>query len=368
MSIFIFLASLLSALVASPSLLAFIYGPASVLSFPFYAEQPVSISLHYYRVHFLTWVIYPIDASAFVINPFTFAFLLFILVNSVGAALGYLMNKKHIFPERYGWIGLLLLVFLSVFLLVIGNVLYNSRVWHTINGFHVYTNRDFDAWRFWTFGFTWLAVVFGDLLLYRPKTVKREISEDLMKNLEAVLGALVFLLSILSILVINFGVVPSTQFLGHYTYSGFAHFSRFYFFPLLLFAGLIAIGHAVYANRRLELGLSIITMFWGVFAWLWVAMSLIDGDSPYIKGSVADNLMEMSLLVLPGILLGTALTLDGMRRKTPPLGKNKLSIINVSRHKSCFLRNPEKKVFGVVFSVFVLKIKKGVKRIFLRIN
>jgi len=141
-----------------------------------------------------------------------------------------------------------------------------------------------------------------------------------MNKIEFVLGATVFLSSILSILFVNFGVVPSRFYPGHYTYSGLAYLSNFYLFPLLLIAGFIAFMHGIYRSRFLELGLGIISILWGSCTWLWVSLNLYDGISPYIK-SFPTSITETWLPIVLGIFLGIALMLDGTRRKTLPLSK-----------------------------------------------
>jgi hypothetical protein len=318
-TIFVVLASVSSAFFASSSLTSTAYAaPASVLSFPLYSEQPSRLWLSYYRVHFLTWIIYPNDAFPLILNPFVFATLLFLAVNSLSAALGYWINRKHIFPASHAWAGLLLLIFLAVPIIVTGDILYNSRAWHSIDGYHVYANREYDAWRFWMFGFTWLTVVSGDFFLFRPNAVKRVIWKDLMNNFEIVAGALVFTFSFLSLLfIICSGVVPSRQFPGHYEYSGFAGLSRLYLFPLILIVGFLVMVHGVYGNRSTESWLSVIVELWGVPAWFFVALTLYDGSSPYIKGSIMNDLVWMALSVAPGLCLGIALMWDGLKTKLP---------------------------------------------------
>jgi len=141
-----------------------------------------------------------------------------------------------------------------------------------------------------------------------------------MDKIEVVLGVTVFLLSVLSILFINFGVVPSRFYPGHYTYSGLAYLSNFYLFPLLLLVGFFTFVHGIYRKRFLELGLGTIILFWGGWAWFCVSLDLYDGTSPYIK-SFPTSITETLLQIVPGTFLGVVLTLDGMRRKTLPSGK-----------------------------------------------
>jgi len=170
MAVFVALASLLPALFAD----AFYGGTvfwadfASVLSFPFYSEKSfpgANPALRYYDAHFLTLVIYSTKSSPSVINPFYLALLLFMLVNSLGSAIGYWMNKKRVVPDSHGWRSLLLLSALGVATIAIGVWLYNILEWSDLQRRFV---QPFivDAWRFGTFGFTWLATVFWDFLLH----------------------------------------------------------------------------------------------------------------------------------------------------------------------------------------------------------
>lgn len=162
MAAFIVLASLLSSIFAWPSIAGVILGgPCSVLSFPFYSASSIGDNplLQFYQIHFLIWVI---DT-----NPF----ILFMLANILGAALGYLINKSLVFPENYGLRGLLLFIALGVAIIWVGFWLYYLPEGPELVGYKIY--RDFDAWRFWTFGFTWIAVVAGDFILHRPKSEQR---------------------------------------------------------------------------------------------------------------------------------------------------------------------------------------------------
>jgi len=166
MAVFIVLAWLLPAIVAWPGLVAVFFGPASVLSFPFYSASSLGGGnplLEFYHVHFLIWVIYP------------YPFILFMLVNIAGAALGYLINKAHIFPESYSWRGLLLLIALGVITIGVGVWLYNlSPSWSELRREYIYPYRDYDAWRFWTYGFTWIAMVVGDFIYMATKKVSQK--------------------------------------------------------------------------------------------------------------------------------------------------------------------------------------------------
>jgi len=174
MAVFVALASLLPAFFADPFYggTAFWAEPASVLSFPFYSEKSLPgtpSALRYYDAHFLTLVIYSTKSSPALISPFHLALLLFMLVNSLGSALGYWMNKKRVVPDSHGWRSLLLLSALGVAAIAIGVWLFNILEWSDLQ-------RRFDkpfivdGWRFGTFGFTWLAAVFWDFLLHRVES------------------------------------------------------------------------------------------------------------------------------------------------------------------------------------------------------
>jgi len=131
----------------------------------------------------------------------------------------------------------------------------------------------------------------------------------LMDKIEVVFGIPVFLFSVLSILSISSSVVPSSQFPGHYTYSADL-LPRILLF-LLPFVGFAAICHATYKRRLLEFALSIVVVVWGFYALLSISMTLIDGHNPYIRGSITDQLNEMTTLLILGMILGVALMLDG---------------------------------------------------------
>jgi len=141
-----------------------------------------------------------------------------------------------------------------------------------------------------------------------------------MNKIEFVLGVTVFLLSVFSILFINSGVVPSDEYPGHYTYGFPACLSELLLITISL-EGIVATAHAAHRKKFLELGLGIVIIVWGFLASGWVDLSIYDGCSPYIKGSLTNELIQMSLSIIPGLFLGIALTLDGMLRKTLPFGK-----------------------------------------------
>jgi len=155
-AIFLVSASLLSAFFALP----FYDGPvffldaASVLSFPFYSDASLpgaNPMLAFYDVHFLTLLIYPVESPPFVIAPFHFAILLFMLVNILSAAFGYWMNKKRIIPQDYGWRSFLMLTAFGIVMIWVGIWLYHEPTWS-------------DALRFGKFGFTWIAAVVWDFV------------------------------------------------------------------------------------------------------------------------------------------------------------------------------------------------------------
>lgn len=96
MAVFVVLASLLSTF--SFNFL--------VLSFPFYSDSSYPSDppwLQYYNVHLvILGVIYPNESLSFSMSSYLFALLLFMLVNMLGAGLGYLVSKKNIIPESHG--------------------------------------------------------------------------------------------------------------------------------------------------------------------------------------------------------------------------------------------------------------------------
>jgi hypothetical protein len=141
----------------------------------------------------------------------------------------------------------------------------------------------------------------------------------LMNKIEVVLGVTVLLLSVLSMLFINFGVVPSLEFPGHYTYSTLAYES---YGSLLLISvvGVVIIVYGVCEKRVLESGLGFVISLCGFLAFSWVNLSLIDGTSPYIK-SFPTSIIETLLPIIPNIFLGIALMLDGIRQKMLPSNK-----------------------------------------------
>ena len=142
----------------------------------------------------------------------------------------------------------------------------------------------------------------------------------LMDEIEIGLGVTVLLLSIFSILFINFGVVPSPQFPGHYTYSISANNAEILLL-LILVVGFIAIVHGAFKKRILEFLPGFLVLLWGGGALLWVSLSLHDGAASYIK-SFPTDVIETWLSMVPGIVLGIILALDGIRRKTLPSNQN----------------------------------------------
>jgi hypothetical protein len=134
----------------------------------------------------------------------------------------------------------------------------------------------------------------------------------LKNGITALLGITIIFLSALSVFLINNGVIPSREYPGHYTYSSSAHLVRYYLFPLMLFTGLLAVGHGWYKKRISELMIGIAIELWGANAFWFIALTLIDGGSPYIKGPIGDILILMSLTLAVGLAIGIALTLDGI--------------------------------------------------------
>jgi len=152
MAVFIVLASLLST--------TFSY--FFVLSFPFYSASSIGDAppeLFFYEVRLAIFgVIYPSESLSFSVSPYHFAILLFMLVNSLGAGLGYLINKKNIIPESHGWKSFLLLTAFGIAMFWIGSLLFHNPMWWWL-----------DADSFEVFGVTWIAVVLGDFILFRQK-------------------------------------------------------------------------------------------------------------------------------------------------------------------------------------------------------
>lgn len=135
-----------------------------------------------------------------------------------------------------------------------------------------------------------------------------------MNKTEIVLGITVLLLSVLSILTITLGVVPSLEYPGHYTYSRLAYHS--YVSLLLIFsAGVAVIVIGVCEKRVLESGLGFVISLCGFLALFWVSLGLYDGTSTYIK-SFPTSIIKTLLPIIPNIFLGIVLMLDGIRRKT----------------------------------------------------
>jgi hypothetical protein len=131
-----------------------------------------------------------------------------------------------------------------------------------------------------------------------------------MNKIEVLLGVSAFTFSVIFILFISFGVIPSKEYPGHFTYSNLAHLSRFVLLPLLSLQGFVALGHAIVRKKPLEIGVGIFIVVWGVLTWLTVAATLIDGSSPYIK-SYPTSVTDTCLLLVPSIFLGIVLMLDG---------------------------------------------------------
>lgn len=133
-----------------------------------------------------------------------------------------------------------------------------------------------------------------------------------MNRAEFVLGVSVFVLTILSVGLFNYGVVSSERYPEQYTYGSAADFSVGLLF-LIMLEGLIATFHGARSKGFAEAGLGIATTVWGFLAFLLVSVSLSDGRAPYIIAFPTPVTMT-ELLIFPGVFLGIVLLLDGLRR------------------------------------------------------
>jgi len=208
---FIFLASLLSTVVGS-SLLALLFGPLPLLSFPFYqlsGERRIILPAPYnysqripsYEIRFLTMEILslvpqdPVDGSFnggwVMVQGYrvvfwgsevgslpvgseyrsTLFFLFFVLVNVLGALLGFLISRAQIFQsKKWMAIGSIGRVLLGVVILGVG--LWFSTLGEVVRTgpptgyFYSYDPLRHlgDAFVFALFGITWLAIIVGEMV------------------------------------------------------------------------------------------------------------------------------------------------------------------------------------------------------------
>jgi len=133
-----------------------------------------------------------------------------------------------------------------------------------------------------------------------------------MNKTEVALGASVFLLTVLSIWLFNYGVVPSEKYPGNYTYGSASDFSEA-LLALLILEGVLVTLHAARSKGFIEAGLGIVIAVWGFFAFLLVALELADGRSPYIL-AFPTPVTRTWFYIIPGIFLGIVLMLDGLRK------------------------------------------------------
>jgi len=134
-----------------------------------------------------------------------------------------------------------------------------------------------------------------------------------MNKIEVALGIIVFLLSAISLLLIFTGVVPASGYPGRYDFTYLAHRS-WKLLPMLIVVGFVAFGHGVYRRSLREacLGIGVIVAAW--FASGLVAMNLYQVYVGYIR-EFPRPLVEMCLSIVPSVLLGIALALDGVSSK-----------------------------------------------------
>jgi hypothetical protein len=134
----------------------------------------------------------------------------------------------------------------------------------------------------------------------------------MMNRTEVTLGTSVLLLTVLSILLFNYGVVSSESHPGQYTY-GFASDFSAGLLLLLMLEGALVIPHGARSKSFIEAGSGVAVAVWGFFALMLVSVSLADGRSPYIL-AFPTPVTRTTLYIIPGILLGIVLMLDGLRK------------------------------------------------------
>jgi len=131
-----------------------------------------------------------------------------------------------------------------------------------------------------------------------------------MNKVEIALGVLVMLFSFLAIWIICSNVTTSTIEPGRYAFANESS-RALLFVGLLFFVGIITIVHALYRAKLLELGLGIIIALWSVLGGLFLSIGIYDGRI-YFKGSLMDQLIGTSFPLIVFVLLGIALTVDGI--------------------------------------------------------
>ena len=144
------------------------------------------------------------------------------------------------------------------------------------------------------------------------KKGKASETPQFLNKKEVMLGISVVLLSILSILSAYFSVVPSAENSGRYTHSASADYALFSLI-LVSFLGISAIWHGAYRHKFVELTLGVIVWVWG--SWSWLGLGLSMHEVPFIRGSLTNHLNGILLLLIPDVILGIALTLNGLRKR-----------------------------------------------------
>jgi len=132
-----------------------------------------------------------------------------------------------------------------------------------------------------------------------------------MNKTEFTLGTSVLLITVLSIWLFNYGVVPSEEYLGYYTYGFAADFSEALLI-LLMLEGVLVTLHGARSKGFMEAGLGIAIATWEFLAFALVAVSLSDGR-PFIL-AFPTPVNRTSFYIMPGIFFGIALMLDGLRK------------------------------------------------------
>jgi hypothetical protein len=132
-----------------------------------------------------------------------------------------------------------------------------------------------------------------------------------MNRIAVLLGTAIVLLSALSVLFINLGVVPSAEYPGRFTYVFPVNLAGILVL-LLPVIGFVTAWHAIREKRFLEFGLSVILILWGFWLWWMLSIHFSSAGGPFIKGSLSDESNRLLNYFMPGIILGIALLLDGI--------------------------------------------------------
>ncbi len=135
-----------------------------------------------------------------------------------------------------------------------------------------------------------------------------------LNKIEFALGILVTLLSLLALLAIYAGVGQSTVFPGRLAWRG-ASWSLVFmvFLPVL---GIAVIAHGLRRSKTSESIWGIIVLFWSLFSWFWIPVSLDDGSS-FFKGGFTETFITASWPLIVFVFQGIAIMIDSINDRQP---------------------------------------------------